>query len=177
MALDLSKAATVSPPPKRGGNTSSRGAATVRQSLKTTEREEAVNGLFQLGAAITMFAGTPADAATVIHHGPAIAHETAQIAESNESFARVLDYLTSYGPYAALLTACMPMALQILVNHKKIPAEPFANFGVVPTETLEARMRAEAARQQMEMIRQAQRAEAEAAEMAQQLAESRADSE
>jgi hypothetical protein len=169
MALDLSKSASVAPPPKR---TASKGTATVRQSMKTAEREEAVNGLFQLGAAITMFAGTPTDAATVIHHGPAISRETARIAETNESFARVLDYLTNAGPYAALLTAAMPMALQILVNHKKIPAEPFANFGVVPSETLEARMRAEAAKQQLEMIREAQAAEAEAAEMAREMAES-----
>jgi hypothetical protein len=172
MALDLSKAATATPPPKRSN---ARSTATVRQSLKTTEREEAVNGLAQLGAAIVMFAGTPTDAATVVHHAPAIAHEAAVIAETNESFARVIDYLTSAGPYAAMFTACLPLGLQILVNHKKIPAEPFANFGVVPSETLEARMRAEAAKQQMQMLRAAQDAEREAAEMAQELADSRAD--
>lgn len=174
MALDLSKSATVTPPPRKSTPKTS-SAGSMRQSMKTAEREEGLNGLFQIGAAITMMVGSPLDAATVVHHGPNISREAAKLAETNESFARVLDYISSAGPYAAIITVSMPLALQILVNHKRIPSEPFANFGVMPPETLSAKISAEASRQQMQLMQEAQEAEAEAARIASKLAEAKAD--
>jgi hypothetical protein len=168
MALDLSKATTATPPPKRAAKSTVARKAVA--SIKTSEREEALNGLFQLGAAGCLMFGSSADAAAIAQHAPNISRETAGIAETNETFGKYLDYITAIGPYAGLLTAVMPLVLQILVNHKRLPAEPLAGFGVVSPETLNAKMQAEAMQMEMELRQQAQAAEHEAARIQSQMA-------
>ncbi len=166
MALNLE----ATPPPARA-TSPRKNAAEKRQDKRTSEREEAVNGLFQLGAAGCLMAHQVADGAAIAEHGPNIAHETALLAENNASFAKVIDYITAIGPYAGLLTACLPLILQVAVNHKRLPAEPLAQFGVVSPETLTAKLAAQAAVNQARMMEEAREAEREANEAMARLAE------
>jgi uncharacterized protein with beta-barrel porin domain len=158
MALDLSGPKTP-PPAKRAP------ASTARAKVKTNEREEALNGLFQLGSAALLIAKQPADAGAVATHGPNIARETANIAENNDNFAKTIDYITAVGPYAGLLTAVMPLVLQIMVNHNKLPAEPLSAFGVMHPDALTAQAQAKAMHQQAEIMQAQQEAMAEIDEM------------
>jgi hypothetical protein len=110
-----------------------------------------------------MMAGQLADAATIPRHWPNVAGEIAELAETNEGVAKGIDYLMTVGPYAGILTAALPMVLQIMANHKRVPAAGLAHAGVVPPEALEAEMLASAAKAQADAIAAQQEAEAELA--------------
>lgn len=157
MALDLSQPKTP-PPAKR---------PSVRQAaerVKTSARQEGVDGLFQMAAAGCLMAKQYADAQACAEYGPKIAEETAKLAEQNEGVARVLDYITQIGPYAGLLTAVLPFGLQILANHGRVPASALTALGVKDPQILEL----QAQREVMEAATALQR---EQAEFARELAE------
>jgi len=166
MALDLSRPAT--PPPAAK---SPRAAANDRKREQETaarieSRSQGVNLFGQLACIPMMFLGQVRDAAAIAHHWPNVADETAKLAETNAQVAKIADYLCAVGPLAGIITASIPLALQIMVNHNKLPMSPaLMQFGVVDGETLEMQAKAEAARQQAEMQRQMmeQRAAAEKA--------------
>lgn len=160
MALDLSGPKTPPPATKRATASKSYTAA------KTAAREEGLNGLLQLGSALCLMLGQHADAGAIATHGPNIARETAGVAETNESFGKTLDYLTAVGPYAGLLTAVMPLGLQIAVNHGKLPAEPLSQFGVVAPEQLSQRIALDALRQEAAFAAEKAEFERELAELA-----------
>lgn len=141
------------------------------------EREEAVNGIFQLVGFGCIMTGQYADAGAISMHTPPISHEVAELAKKNESIAKGVDVLLQAGPYAALIGACMPLVLQLLVNHDIIPAEKMAGANVVKPEVLESQVKTQMARQAMEAMRQQQEAEAEMAEMQKAMAASRNGSE
>jgi hypothetical protein len=152
------KSAKTADRPQTTSRTTTGPKKTAQPSGKLSFREEAVNGIFQLGAFGLIVAGQPADAGALGKYGPGIAHEAASLAESNDGMAKAIDYITEAGPYAGLLTAAMPLVLQLLANHKVMKAEHLAGAGVVPPEALAAEVKADMARQQI----QAQRAQAEA---------------
>lgn len=156
MALDLTSK-TPAPPPARK-------RAASRPSGKTVEREEAINGIFQIGASGLLMFGQTADAGAISIHGPAIAHETAVLADNNTGLAKIVDYITAVGPYAALFAASMPLVLQILVNHKKLPAAPLSQFGVMEPNVMAAKAEVEAMRQQEIMLREVEAAQKALAE-------------
>lgn len=157
MALDLTR--TASPPPAKTRATPR--VDTKKQAEVTSTRAEGLNGLFQIGAAGCMMAGQYADAGAFSKHGPTISDEAAKLAETNESFAKTLDYITAIGPYAGLLTAVVPFVLQILVNHHRLPAEPLQQLGVDNPAVMEAKMKADMLKQAREAL--AAQAEAEKA--------------
>lgn len=174
MALDLSGA---TPPPTRPGTSGSKrrtSSKAYEEALaeKRAERADGVNGLFQLGAFGFVMAGQVADAGACAEHGPRIANEAAALAEQNERVAKVVDYVTAIGPFAALFAAVMPFGLQLLLNHGRIPYVPMlAGMGVLPAEMMEQRAAIEQQRQAAAMheaMREAQ------AELARQEAQTRA---
>jgi hypothetical protein len=160
MALDLSSAKSSPPPAKRAAK-----AATPQVSSKMELREEGLNGVGQLVAAGLLMFKQHADAGAVAKHFPGVAHETAAIAENNEGFAKVIDYITAVGPYAGLLTATMPLVLQIMVNHDRLPAAPLAQFGVVHPDALTMQVQADMMRQQAEIMAEQKAAQEEMARM------------
>lgn len=174
MAVDFS-AATVTPPPTRKGGRPRAQAQTV--TTKRHEREEGLNGLFQVVSAGLLMARQPADAAAVAEHGPNISREAAILADQNGNVAKALDYITAVGPFAALLGAAMPLVLQILANHGTIPAAALAPMGVKDPKALQAQYEADALReylaaqaeqqQALEQLAEVQR-EAQARALAQQ---------
>lgn len=157
MALDLDA------PPRKAA---ARQARMPKAPSKTSAREDAANGIFQLAGFGLILGRQYADAGAINMHGAPIAHELATLAESNDGIAKGLDYLLEAGPYAGLITAVMPLALQIMANHKVIRADLIAGGGVVPPEALEAEVKATMARQASEAIKRQHEAEAELRAMA-----------
>ena len=154
MALDLSNQ---TPPTPRGEPTRKNPSKTSAraQAAKTQEREDGLNGLFQLGAFAALTFGQHADAGACATHGPNISREVATLAENNDSIGKTVDYLTGVGPYAALIAALMPFTLQILVNHNRIPNSPaLAQFGVYPPEMLAQQATLQAQQQQAALAEQ-----------------------
>lgn len=138
-----------SAPPKTRASSTPRKSSTpppnpnkIRQ-----EREDSLNGLFQVGSAILIATNQWADAGAISAHGPNVSRETAKIAERYEKVGNALDALAQVGPFTALLGAVMPMLIQIAANHGRIPAEKVAAFGIKDPRVLESEMRMEARRQ------------------------------
>jgi len=156
MAFDPTKRPT--PPPAKAA---SKAKPSPTQNAKRNAREEGVTGLFQLATAVCMMTGQHADAAAFGTHGPKIAPEIASIAEDYDKVGDVIDKLIAVGPFAGLLTAVLPLALQLAVNHGRGNAAVFADFGVVSKETLEAQGQAAAMRQATAAVEAQRQAEAE----------------
>lgn len=137
------------PPSTRSNKTEAKKQATHTANVagRTKAREEAANGIFQLAAFGCVVTKQYADAGAIANNGQAIAHEAAQLAETNEGVGRLLDYLMEAGPYAGLITAVMPLALQLMANHGLVKAELVAGAGVQSPQALEAQVKADMARQ------------------------------
>jgi hypothetical protein len=58
------------------------------------------------------------------------------LAETNETFANLIKYITTAGPYAALVTAVMPLAMQLAINHGKMTADAIPMEGIRSKEDL-----------------------------------------
>jgi len=85
--------------------------------------------------------GKYADAAAIADHGPNISREAASLAQQNEKIGQWIDYLTEAGPYAGLITAVLPLALQLLANHGRIDHSKVP--GVSDPRVLETKIQAE----------------------------------
>lgn len=163
MAIDTEslKAAATAPP--RSTKAAARGTVTRRTVAPSTDharRKELVEGVFGLGGLACLMAGQFSDSAAITMHAPGIAHEAATLAETNDGLAKGIDYLTTVGPYAALVTAAMPLVLQLAANHKLVKAEALAGVGVVSPDILESQMKADMLRKQTEAVKAQQEAEA-----------------
>lgn len=150
------------PPPKEGVR---RPAPEKRVTGRQKAREEAANGIGQLIGFGFMVTGQLADAGAVGMHWPAIAHELASVAETDEKMGKALDYLLEVGPYGNLIVVALPFIGQLLVNHKIVKPEALAGANVVPPEALEASMHAQMAETKMHAIRVRQEAEEQLARM------------
>ena len=133
------------------------------QSL-TERRAEGLNGLAQLFQGVCLMTGQYADAAAIGQHFPPVAMELAKVADTSDVVAKPIDFLIEIGPYGALIAAAMPLALQLMANHKMIDASRLGGQGVVPPEVLEAQMKAQVARMQAEAMQAQQMAIREARE-------------
>lgn len=170
MALDLSSSHT--PPPAKPQARKPRAKA-VPKETDTARIERRTDGLIGLASIATIplaLTGNIADIAACNDHVPNIATEAANAAETDERIAGVIDKAIAIGPYAKLLGAIVPLALQIAVNHKRLPFEPLAKFGVKSPELLTAQIQAQAAAQHREAMRARAEAEAEIAKLQQEMA-------
>lgn len=120
------------------------------------EREQAVAGLFQIASAICVATGQLADAGAINMHGAAVSHETAVLASRYDKVGAVLDGLAQVGPFTAILTAAMPLFIQIAANHNRISPDKAVAFGGKHPSILEGQMRLEMRRQQLEYERMVQ---------------------
>jgi hypothetical protein len=104
--------------------------------------------------------GQYADAAAVGTHFQPVAKELANIADGSDAVAKPIDFLIEIGPYGALVSALMPLTLQVMANHNMIDASRLMGQGVVPPAVLEAQMQAQVAGMQMQaMVAQKQAVE------------------
>lgn len=97
----------------------------------------------QAAALVLLIRKQFADAQAIGMHVPAIAEEAASIADTNETWAKWLDYFSISGPYAGLVKATLPLVLQLMVNHDKLPAEAGSALGVISPKMLEEAGKAE----------------------------------
>lgn len=122
-------------------------------------RLDAVNGLFQMVQMGCVMGGQYADAGAIGLHGEAIATEVVSIADQNARIARAVDYLTEVGPYAGLIGAILPFALQLAANHKVIPSSKVP--GIVQPEVLQMQMETEIKKQAMQQMKESSEVKAE----------------
>jgi hypothetical protein len=91
-----------------------------------------VAGVLQIAGA-AVFPASPADACAIIVHTPSLSESIADLAQQDSRVAAILDKLLEIGPYGALLSAVMPLVVQILANHGII--KPGA-MGSMPAEEI-----------------------------------------
>jgi hypothetical protein len=154
MPVDLSGLNRKAPPQKT--TRSAPRKATI--SNKHDARKEAVLGLFSLGQFAAVSTNNPADAAAIGMHGENISQEVANLADVDERIAKSIDWMLQAGPYAGLITACLPLVMQILANHKRIPVNV---PGVLPPEVLAAKYEAEMQKQALEVMAEARQSQQE----------------
>jgi hypothetical protein len=131
--------------PKRPRSPRARAAASKPSGRATgaaldKQRREGVRGLVQVaaGGCLVMDQRTAgdayrADALTLASNADELADACVATAAASDSFGRVLDRVTSAGPYAALITVSVSVGAQIARNHGVKSAEM---MGAVPPETL-----------------------------------------
>ncbi len=116
----------------------------TRKQKSGTDYREAISGMLQLPAGVLAFVGSQtdkqgrlthpeylADASAITQYAPPIAEALNDLANDQPQVAAILDRVLKVGPYGAILSAVLPMAAQILANHKVIPA------GVMGAKSLE----------------------------------------
>lgn len=157
--------APAAPAEKKPRSSTARTAATVGAQSRTEAREEGLKGLAQIGTAVCILTKNYADAGALDMHAEPIAHELAVLAQDNEKIATIIDRVTAMGPYAALIGAVMPLALQILVNHDRIKPDSAGLLGgkVMSKEALAAKVSADIDKAKTQFLREAKEAQEEAA--------------
>jgi hypothetical protein len=98
------------------------------KSKSKTDYRPGFLGLAQMGAFVASFF-SPLDAVAVTDHAPRIADAVQVTADNDPKFAAAMDRILSAGPYAALISATIPMVVQILHNHDKVPGEIVKGMG------------------------------------------------
>lgn len=104
-------------PPK--GVAAPRAKSSGYRSKSKTDYRPGFLGLAQMGAFVASFF-SPLDAVAVTDHAPRIADAVQVTADNDPKFAAAMDRILSAGPYAALISAVVPMAVQILHNHNEM---------------------------------------------------------
>ena len=112
-------------PPK--GVSAPRAKSGYKAKTKTDYRPGFL-GLAQMGAFVAGFFN-PHDAIAVTDHAPNLAEAVQVTADNDPKFAAAMDRILSAGPYAALISAAVPMVMQILHNHDKVPGEVVKGMG------------------------------------------------
>lgn len=128
-------------------------------------RTDGVNGIFQLAGLGTIMLGQLADAGAISLHGPVISTEVVKLAETDQRIAKGVDVLLQVGPYAGLVAAVMPLVMQLLANHKILPADKLGGVGIHKPETLEMQVRTQMEMQAIAAYQQQMEAEEELAKM------------
>lgn len=96
------------------------GARPIGRPPKTkTDYRPGLEGLGQMAAFALSFKSPP-DAAAVLMHTPDIAAALNDLAQQKPEVAAVLDKILAAGPYGAILSAVVPLVVQVLVNHGKV---------------------------------------------------------
>lgn len=147
-----------------------RASNTIRDTPPITEtnsktkaelRQEALNGVLQVGQLAALTFGQFSDAGAIGMHGPKLVSEVVALAENNSKVASKVDLLIEIGPYAGIVAAAIPFLAQLFVNHGVVKAEMFANAGVVPPDQLENEMKLTIMQRTLETQKEQARMEAE----------------
>jgi|SRR5579862_4949957 len=155
------------PPPVRKAPAK---AAVKAEPQVTKDRREALTGFGQLAQVPLIGLRMFADAGAVSLYVPGIAREIAELAETQEQVAAFVDPLIKAGPYFGLVTAVLPLVMQVAVNHGRFAA---GAMGTVPAVSLAAQVEAGLARQELEALTVQLEAEKAAAAMREEIAEAR----
>lgn len=144
----------------------------VRETATLKARREAVGALGQLAQVPLIATRQYADVGALSLYWPSVADELAKLAESDERIAQVIDPLCQIGPYAGLITAILPLLLQVAVNHGAVA--PGA-MGTVPASTLAAQVETGLAQQELQALQVQAQAEEDARRMRADIEKARAE--
>lgn len=98
-------------------------------------------GVGQMGATVLAFV-SPLDALAVTDHWPGIAEALNETAKTNPALAGILDKVLAMGPWGLVIGACVPLAVQVLANHKLLPEQATTGLGALTREQMVARLAA-----------------------------------
>jgi len=159
-------------PPMRTTSTSSgtKRASAPTQSTVNKDRAEALAGLGQLAQVPLIATKQYADVGALSMYWPGVAKELANLADSQEQIAKLIDPLIQIGPYTGLITAVLPLIMQLGVNHGIMAP---GGMGTVPATTLSAQVETSMAQAELEALRVQLQAEKEAQAVRAQIQESR----
>jgi hypothetical protein len=93
-----------------------------------------------------------ADAVAIRDGAPPLIDAVVDLAEQHEGLARVVGSLTAAGPWAALMTAALPIALQIAANHSDSLAKTLGLRTADAIVTTEMRKAADEAKAEREWV-------------------------
>lgn len=90
----------------------------------------------------------PVDAATIDHHvrgsdtpeNPGLARAISNLAHEQPQVAAVLDRLLQAGPYAEVIGAALPLAVQLLTNHGRLPVAVAERLGATDPAVIAAQL-------------------------------------
>lgn len=144
--------------PRRGAPAAPGTTGSRRLPKGATDYRPGLNGMLQMVCMPLVLAGTAkppllADAAAITEYGPPIVEAVNDLAQEDPRLAAVLDRVLGIGPYGALLAAVLPLAAQLLANHKALPLALLKNLGARDPDLLLAKIQHD--------MEQAARAEAE----------------
>lgn len=132
-----------------GQKSASRSNTSSKKKTIQEERLDAINGLGQIAQVPLLATKQFADVGALSVHWPNVAKELAELADSQEVIARVIDPLIKVGPYTGLVAAILPFFMQIAVNHGRVAA---GAMGTVPGNALAAQVEAGLAAAEMEAL-------------------------
>jgi hypothetical protein len=135
--------------------------AVTDNKTKAELRQEALNGVLQVGQLACLSFGQFSDAGAIGMHGPRLVNEIVTLADNNSKVASKVDLLLEVGPYAGIVAAAIPFLAQLFVNHGIVKAETFANAGVVEPEQLDQQMKLTIMQRTLDAQREQQRMEQE----------------
>lgn len=113
--------------PVGGGPSAPKGKRAYTSKTKTDYRPGFL-GIAQIGAFVTGFF-SPLDAVAIQDHAQPLADAVQVTADNDPKFAAAMDRILSAGPYAALLSATVPLFVQIMHNHDMVPGEVVKSMG------------------------------------------------
>jgi hypothetical protein len=159
-------------PPMRTASTSSgsKRASAPTQSTVNKDRAEALAGLGQLAQVPLIATKQYADVGALSMYWPNVAKELANLADSQEQIAKFIDPLIQIGPYTGLITALLPLVMQVGVNHGIMAP---GGMGTVPASTLSAQVETSMAEQELQALQVQLQAEKAAHALRSEIAESR----
>lgn len=111
---------------------------TVDYTVAISELLHIPAGVLASVGAVTKNENYSCDAVAIMLYTPTIAEAVNSVAQEDERIANVLDKILKTGPYAALVGALVPLAMQIATNHNKLP--PVASMGILSKEDLMAKV-------------------------------------
>jgi hypothetical protein len=179
--MPIDKTAAPTPPPARKPTqTASQTKAVAKIEVENAERRKrSVDGVNSIASAIQMgllATKQTADAGAINRHGPSVSNAIVDYAEGNDKFGASLDRLSDVSPLAGIMMACVPLVLQVAVNHNLfgLKAEQLATAGVVTPATLVSesneylmQMQTEAMRREIIAAQEMQQTHAEFVQMQQ----------
>lgn len=113
-------------PPK--GVSAPRARQASSKAKGKTDYRPGLQGFAQIGAFITSFF-SPLNAVAIQDHAPNIVEGAQTVADDNPAFAAKLDKVLAAGPWAALISPCVPLVVQILHNADRIPGSVVKQMG------------------------------------------------
>lgn len=99
------------------------------RTITRKDFREPLTDLTRLGWGV-LAVSSPADAAALQLHGPGMVEAWNALAQENATVARGIEWLTTGSAYGAVVMATVPMALQVLANHRRLDHERLSALGV-----------------------------------------------